>query len=120
MTKLKISKNETQKSTFFLQPAKLCPVQMFECYTSKLHKDQQWFWQCPKRGRLHYNDKIWYDKIRVGHEPIEDFLSRLSAEAQLSKWYTNHSIRSTVMGILSELYEGGTSLASVVTKVRAP
>lgn len=79
---------------------------MFDCYTKHLHKDLPWFWQRPKRGRLHYTDNIWYDKIRVGHEPIEDFMSRLSAKAQLSKRYTNHSIRSTVMGILSELYEG--------------
>lgn len=30
----------------------------------------------------------------------------LSADAQLSKRYTNHSIRSTVMGLLGEAYEG--------------
>lgn len=79
---------------------------MFDCYTKHLHKDIPWFWQRPKRGRLHFTDKIWYDRIRVGHEPIEEFMARLSAEANLSKRYTNHSIRSTVMGILSELYEG--------------
>lgn len=33
-------------------------------------------------------------------------MADLSAEAQLSKRYTNHSIRSTVMGILDELFEG--------------
>lgn len=33
-------------------------------------------------------------------------MAELSAEAELSKTYTNHSIRSTVMGMLDELFEG--------------
>lgn len=33
-------------------------------------------------------------------------MALLSADAQLSKRYTNYSIRSTVIGILGELYEG--------------
>lgn len=33
-------------------------------------------------------------------------MSKLSKEAELSKKYTNHSIRSTVMGLLGEQYEG--------------
>lgn len=84
----------------------MCPVDLFELYVSKLHKSIPHFWQRPKKGKLHYNDPIWYDKIRVGHRPIENFMAQLSIDANLSKRYTNHSIRSTVMGILAEIYEG--------------
>lgn len=55
---------------------------------------------------MHYTDPVWYDKIRVGYGPIENFMSNLSKEAALSRKYTNHSIRSTVMGLLGEQYEG--------------
>lgn len=84
----------------------MCPVDMFVLYTSKLNKSINHFWQRPKRGKLHYTDPIWYDKMRVGHGPIENFMAQLSLDANLSRRYTNHSIRSTVMGILGEIYEG--------------
>lgn len=68
--------------------------------------DLEAFWQRPKRGNIHYTDPVWFDKIRVGHGPIENFMQNLSKEANLSRKYTNHSIRSTVMGLLGEEYEG--------------
>lgn len=80
---------------------------MFPLYVSKLNKNFKWFWQHPKRATsLHYTDDIWYNKVRVGHQPLENFMSKLSKEAQLSKRYTNHSIRSSVIGILEDEYEG--------------
>lgn len=92
---------------FLLTGSSLCPVDMFQLYVSKLNPGYKYFWQRPKRAaNLHYTDPIWYDKIRVGHQPIEEFMSRLSKQAGLSKRYTNHSIRSTVMGILGERFEG--------------
>lgn len=84
----------------------LCPVDLFELYISKLNPEFKWFWQRPKRGKLHYNDKLWYDRMRQGHGPLENFMANLSKEAQLSKRYTNHSLRSTAMGILGEHFEG--------------
>lgn len=80
-------------------------MEWFILYESKLHKDLPFFWQCPRRN-VHFTDDIWYDRIRVGHDPIENFMGLLSKEANLSKRYTNHSIRSTVIGILEELYQG--------------
>lgn len=84
----------------------LCPVALFKLYKDKIHPDVPFFWQRPKQGKLHYCDTYWYDKARVGHDPIENFMATLSKEAQLSKRYTNHSIRSTAMGILGNKYEG--------------
>lgn len=63
-------------------------------------------WQRAKQGKLHWNDPYWYDKVRVGREPLERFLGFLSEDIQLSKRYTNHSIRSTAMGILGDKFEG--------------
>lgn len=66
----------------------------------------KYFWQRPKQGKIHYTDGLWYDRVRVGHGPLENFMSKLSTDANLSKRYTNHSIRSTVMGILGDEFEG--------------
>lgn len=90
----------------FLSGSQLCPVDMFQLYIDKLNPDYKWFWQRPKRGRLHYTDSLWYDRMRLGHDPIDGFMATISKEAQLSKRYTNHSIRSTAMGILAEHFEG--------------
>lgn len=80
----------------------LCPVALYRLYTSKLNPQVKYFWQRPKSGKRHYNDPVWYDRIRVGHEPLENFMAQLSMDANLSKRYTNHSIRSTVMNILGD------------------
>lgn len=79
---------------------------MYKLYTSKLNPEVQFLWQCPKKGKLHYIDDRWYNKVRVGHDPIDGLMANLSAECNLSKRYTNHSIHSTVMGMLGEKYEG--------------
>lgn len=90
----------------FFTDSPLCPVALFKLYVSKLHQDLDYFWQRPKKGRIHYTDQIWYDRARAGHEPLENVMADISNDAQLSKRYTNHSIRSTVVGILDELFEG--------------
>lgn len=84
----------------------MCPVNWFDLYTKKLHPNFNHLWQRPKRGIIHYTDDLWFDNVRVGHDPIENFMANLSKEAGLSCRYTNHSIRCTVMGLLGEKYEG--------------
>lgn len=79
---------------------------MFKLYISKLNPKVDFLWQRPKAGTIYYTDEVWYDKVRVGHDPLERFMVFTGPEAGLSKKYTNHSIRSTVMGILSDEYEG--------------
>ena len=43
-------------------------------------------------------DTEWYDKTRVGHDPLERFMKFLYKDVKLSRQdYTNHSIRATVI-----------------------
>lgn len=104
----------TQNPVQFLSftDTQLCPVSIYKLYMSKIHKDIPFLWQRPKYGKVHWNDKFWYDKIRVGREPLENFMALLSAEIPLSKRYTNHFIRSTVMGILGTKFEGRIVIAT--------
>ena len=78
----------------------LCPIQVWRLYTSKLNKNSNYLWQKPKQGRLHFNDTEWYEKRIVGKDPLEHFMHFLSKDLGLSKMYTNHSIRSTVIARL--------------------
>lgn len=84
----------------------MCPVAVYKLYMSKIHPEVPFMWQRPKHGKIRWDDKFWFDCVRVGREPLENFMALLSQEIPLSKRYTNHSIRSTVMGILGEKFEG--------------
>ena len=53
--------------------------------------------------QLLIHDEQWYNKGRVGHDPLECFMKFLINDAKLSNnAYTNHSIRATVITNLNE------------------
>ena len=75
---------------------------MFDLYMKKINKDVPFMWQRPKRN-VKYTDPIWYDKVRVRHDPLKRFMKFLCKDANLSCLdYTNHSIRSTCLSKLDE------------------
>ena len=41
------------------------------------------------------NDSVWYGDSPVGCDNLNDVMKHISQDAQLSKIYTNHSIRAT-------------------------
>ena len=97
--------NQTDsKCSFFIlifSESDLCPVMMFKLYKSKLNKDLQYLWQCPKSGKIHYTDEVWYDRQCVGHDPLEHYFKFLAKDTTLSSdQYTNHSIRATCITLL--------------------
>ena len=74
---------------------------MFKLYKSKLHQNYNHLWQCLKQGNIHFSDPVWFDKQRVGHDPLDRYMKYLSEEAGLSSnQYTNHSIRATCITLL--------------------
>ena len=96
-------KHATQNNIFSLlfSDSDICPVAMFKLYKSKLNDDFNHLWQRPKQGKLHYTDPIWFDKQRVGHDPLERYMKFLAKDVPLSSEdYTNHSIRATCITLL--------------------
>ncbi|XP_030066795.1 uncharacterized protein LOC115475173 isoform X2 [Microcaecilia unicolor] len=77
-----------------------CPVKSFQLYISKLHPEQPRLFQLPRK--LQDPAGIWYGKHPVGERFISGLMKKISAEAGLSKIYTNHCIRSTCCQVLSE------------------
>ena len=76
-----------------------CPVASFEKYVSKLNPSCNAFFQRPKKNP---QDSIWYDNQCVGKNTLGNNMKVISQLANLSKVYTNHSIRATSITILDE------------------
>ena len=69
----------------------------------KLNNNSNYLWQKPKQGYIHYNDKTWFEKRRVGVHPINSFMKTLTIAAKLEyNEYTKYSIRATCIGTLDE------------------
>lgn len=77
------------------QPHKMCPVRSFENYIAHLISECNSLWQRPKKKISHIHQLTWYDNMVLGHNPIDNFMSKLSTKCQLSMRYTNHCIRVT-------------------------
>ena len=87
---------------FLFAGSKLCPVECFTSYVSKLNTKCAYLFQRPKKAN--YKDlstkTCWYDNIRIGKNTMGTMMSSVSKAAKLSKKYTNHSIRATCVTIL--------------------
>ena len=70
-------------------------------YLSKLPPCKEELWLKPKK-KVHVEDDLWYERTVVGPHPLENFMKLLSEQAGLSRIYTNHCIRSTVITNLDE------------------
>ena len=78
----------------------LCPVSSYLKYLSKLHPQCDYLWQQVKDQEKITDADIWYKPSKIGPNPLAGFMSRVSHNADLSKVYTNHSIRSTATTFL--------------------
>ena len=64
-------------------------------YLNKLHPDSEYLWQCSLKKKPDDILAPWYSNERVGHNPLDSFMSKLAKNIQLSQHYTNHCIRVT-------------------------
>ena len=81
----------------------LCPVKSFTKYLNCLHPGCTSLWQRPKDSFAD-DDQTWYYKSPIGFNKLSSLMPDLSKKLKLSKVYTNHSIRSTSIDILSNAY----------------
>ena len=77
------------------RPHKLCPVRSFENYTFTLNKDVEYLWQTPNDAAFNRGEPKCFKKGRVGEGKLGMFMQEISALCELSRKYTNHSIRVT-------------------------
>lgn len=65
-------------------------------YISKLNPNCDAFFQFPKRNWSH-TDEVWYENRPLGVNKLSSMMKELIVEAELSKVYTNHSVRATAI-----------------------
>ena len=92
----------------------LCPVDSFKKYQEHLNPDNQYLWQKPlENGHLKNNVNIWYSKQHVGRNTLAKFMRETSKMCELSKMYTNHSIRSTGITVLTRMNYSNSQIMSI-------
>ena len=77
-------------------------MKTFCLYLKKLNNKQDALWQRPKDKNFNKNDPEWYENSPVGRDPLNDAMKNLSKKAKLSRLYTNHCIRASVVTSLDE------------------
>lgn len=76
-----------------------CPVSAIRYYLSKIPPSVSVLFPKPKKN---HSDGYWYcEKQVVGKHTLYDMMKNISKAAQLSRIYTNHCVRSTVVTLLS-------------------
>ena len=83
------------------KPGPNCPLVSIELYLSHLNPLNEFLFQRPKRN-VSTSEDVWYDNILLGERTLGEKMKNISREAKLSKCYTNHSIRETVVTILDK------------------
>ena len=75
------------------------PVKTFQFYINHFDPNYPDLWQQPK-PKITWEDEVWYLPQPISKNRIGGQLSILSKEAQLSRKYTNHCVRSTSITLL--------------------
>ena len=91
----------------------LCPVASFRKYISHLHPDNKYMWQYPLDKLDPQKPNIWFSRKNIGKNPLAAFMSDVSKQCELSKIYTNHSIRVTGCTVLTHCNFSSSEIMSV-------
>ena len=82
----------------------LCPVASFRKYQEHLSPKNDYMWQSPlEHGKLKSNPNVWYSRQHIGRNTLSKFMTEVSKNCELSQIYTNHSIRSTGVTVLTRM-----------------
>ena len=80
---------------------KNCPVSCLKLYLAKIHgKETETFWPKAKKNVKIANSQ-WYEKKQVvGRTVLGEMMKRISINSKLSRIYTNHCVRPTLVSNL--------------------
>lgn len=104
LSKLITNKKNDHGCMYALPHNPLCPVNSLKKYLSKLPENPSAFYLHPIKVRpeLLESQPVWYTKEPLGLNYLRRMMPTISQEAGLSLCYTNHSVWSTVIHLLSK------------------
>ena len=75
-----------------------CLVASLKLYLSKLHPDNNAFFQHPRKTEATWKstDYVWYRNEPICHNHLATLMKIMCKDAKLDTIYTNHSIRATI------------------------
>ena len=84
----------------------LCPVKSFEKFLAKRHPCCDAFFQrAPETVPVSFNEnEPWYHCCGLGLNKMTNMMREISLDAELSKMYTNHSIRATSTAVFDIIW----------------
>jgi hypothetical protein len=88
-----------------------CPVMLLKNYLDKLHPDNIFLWQRPKK-HIPNTSIPWFDNMKVGVNTVNKFMCTMSRQCLLSNQFTNHSVRATAITCLGNNKFQDTEIAS--------
>ena len=92
-----LDKEFEKECIMYAQPNDLlCPIASFRKYISKLNLKCEAFFQRAK-PKFSETDTVWYENKPLGVNTIGNLMKEISLEGKLSKMYTNHCLRATVL-----------------------
>ncbi|XP_069138812.1 uncharacterized protein KIAA1958-like [Argopecten irradians] len=105
MKKDELTKNHqmdanTADGRMYAVPSKydpMCPVKTFMKYKQHLNSKCDRLFQRPSKKE---NALSWYDNMALGHNTIGSMMKNISTKAGLSRTYSNHSLRATLVHLL--------------------
>ena len=93
---------------YAMEESPRCPIRTLKSYLSHLNpkkdkKDKENFYQYAIKRKDYEpkNHQIWYTPKAIGDKILGSFMKTISQRLNLSYLYTNHSIRVTVVSLLS-------------------
>ena len=91
-------KSYEEQQPMMVAQANRCPIKSLELYMSKLNEQCEAFWQRPN---VKCEGGKWYANRAVGINTLADMMKNISLAAELSRVYTNHSLRATSCTVLA-------------------
>ena len=105
----KSKKDQGLKSAFIAKEPRMyasengihCPIVSLKKYLSKLDPTSDVFFQQVRTCANVISKDVWYNGRPMGQSTLSGLMPKISREANLSKIYTNHCIRVTLITMLS-------------------
>ena len=94
------SNHESKTLMYAVNSSASRPVNSMKLYLSKLHPESEFLFQ-QARNRIQTTDDVWYISRPVGPRTLGDMMKVISIETHLSQVYTNDSVRSAIVTLLS-------------------